>query len=149
MGMMVRQPTQTNGFSKPTIPSEQYFRELSFFPIVFAVTELTVLPFNFIWYLSKLNVPRDSALMRFALIARAVIFLALRAPVGFFAFSYAHLQTKGGLAGLWRKLFVEKVVLGPVAVLTALNTMAFIIFNIHWTLQAIKASTRGRKLKTV
>lgn len=125
-----------------------YFRKLSFFPVVFALTELTVLPFNFIWYLNKLDVPRNSPLMRFALISRAVAFLALRAPVGLFAFGYAHFQTKGGLAGLWRRIFVNKEVQEPVAVATALNTLAFTIFNMYWTMQAIKASSKGKKPKT-
>jgi hypothetical protein len=86
--------------------------------------------------------------MQFALITRAVAFLTLRAPAGLLAFGYAHTQTKGGLAGMWRKLFVDKEVQGPVAVLTALNTMAFTVFNLYWTLQAIKASgSNGRKQK--
>lgn len=127
----------------------QYYRKLSFFPVVFAVTELTVLPFNLIWYLNKLDVPRNAPIMRFALITRAVAFLALRAPVGLFAFGYAHTQTKGGLAGLWRSIFVNNEIQGPVAVATALNTIAFTIFNMYWTLQAIKASSKGgRKPKT-
>jgi hypothetical protein len=85
--------------------------------------------------------------MRFALIVRAIAFITLRAPAGFLAVVYAHTQTQGGLVGLWRKVFVEKQVLGPVAVLTALNTLAFTVFNMHWTLQAIKASTNGKKPK--
>ena len=117
--------------------------------MVFAVTELTVLPFNLIWYLNKLDVPRNSPLMRFALIARAVAFLTLRAPVGLFAFAYAHMQTQGGLAGLWRRIFVNKEIQSPVATATGLNTVAFTLFNMYWTMQAIKASSKGgRKPKT-
>lgn len=122
----------------------QYYRKLSFFPVVFAISELTVLPFNFIWYLSKFNVPRTAPIMKFALALRAVAFLTLRAPVGLFAFLYANKQTQGGLRELLRRVFIDKEVPAILAVGTSVNTVAFTFFNFLWTAQAIKASLKTK-----
>jgi len=121
-----------------------YYRQLSFFPVAFAISELTVLPFNLIWYLSKLNVPRTAPIMKFALALRAVAFLTLRAPIGIFTFLYANKQTQGGLRELLRRIFVNKEVPAFLAAGTSLNTLAFSFFNFLWTAQAIKASLKTR-----
>ena len=120
----------------------QYYRRLSFFPVAFTVSELTVLPFNLIWYLSKFNVPRTAPIMKFALALRAAAFLTLRAPIGVFAFMYSHMQTPGGFRELLRRIFVTKEVPTLLAAGTTINTIAFSIFNLLWTIQAIKASLK-------
>ncbi|KAG8778434.1 hypothetical protein FRC16_003841 [Serendipita sp. 398] len=125
--------------------AEMCFRELSFFPVAFAISELTVIPFNAIWYLSKFNVPRTSRVMRVALITRAVAFLAIRAPIGIFTMAYAHNQTKGGLPALLNRIYTGRETSRIFATGVFLNTMAFAIMNLIWTIQAIKASTKGRK----
>lgn len=122
-----------------------YYRKLSFFPVAFAISELTVLPFNLIWYLSKLNVPRTAPVMKFALALRAIAFLTLRAPIGFFIFLYANKQTPGGLRELLRRIFVNKEVPTFLATGTSINTLAFTFFNLLWTTQAIKVSLMSKK----
>ncbi|KAG8811916.1 hypothetical protein FRC17_002278 [Serendipita sp. 399] len=125
--------------------AEMCFRELSFFPVAFAISELTVIPFNVIWYLSKFNVPRTSKAMRVALIVRAVAFLAIRAPIGIFTVAYAHNQTGGGLPALFRRVYADKEAGRIFATGVFLNSLAFAIMNLVWTIQAIKASTKEEK----
>lgn len=116
------------------------YRELSFFPVAFAVSELTVLPINLVWYLNKLGISRKSRRMRAALLARAIAFLTLRAPIGLLTFAYAHTNTKGGLQALWRRLFVNKEVNQFVSRAAAFNVSAFTIMNLLWTYQAVKVA---------
>ncbi|PVF99692.1 hypothetical protein CPB86DRAFT_783311 [Serendipita vermifera] len=125
-----------------------YYRRLAFFPIMFAITELTVLPFNLIWYLSKFNVPRTSPVMKLALFIRAVAFLLVRAPMGIMGLLYAHYQTRGGLVELWNRVIVRREVPLVLGAGTFANTLAFMAFNMLWTIQAIKASAKASKKKS-
>lgn len=80
--------------------------------------------------------------MRIALLARAIGFVVLRAPIAPFAATYAIKNTPGGLSEIVRRLAYEthKVVTGGITV----NYTVFSIINLVWTLQAIRVS-RGRK----
>jgi hypothetical protein len=115
---------------------------------MFAITELTVLPFNLIWYLSKFNVPRTHPVMKLALFIRAVAFLVVRAPMGFMGLLYAHVQTNGGLPMLWERVIKRREVPLVLGAGTFANTLAFMAFNMLWTIQAIKASAKVSKKKS-
>ncbi|KNC47713.1 uncharacterized protein AMSG_03944 [Thecamonas trahens ATCC 50062] len=64
-------------------------RSLAFIPTAFFITELTVLPQNVLWFCQRLQVDRSSLFYRGLLFARAVFYLAFRAPALFFVVLYA------------------------------------------------------------
>ncbi|ORX86031.1 hypothetical protein K493DRAFT_307154 [Basidiobolus meristosporus CBS 931.73] len=91
---------------------EMYYRQAAFFPTMFCVTEITVIPTNLVWYLQRLQM-KNTKLYTKALIARAAAFLFIRLPIAPFVFWYA--LDNQGLPP------IETLVSGTLA--TANNTM--------------------------
>ncbi|KAG8827002.1 hypothetical protein FRC18_009940 [Serendipita sp. 400] len=124
-----------------------YYREYSFFPVAFTITELTVIPWNIMWYLSKFNIPRSSSIMRHLLIFRAIAFLLIRAPIGVTTVAYAHKQTKDGIVALYRTM-TKGIGTNRIAGRgTVINTTVFTILNLIWTLQAAKAVLSKKQVR--
>ncbi|KAG8811917.1 hypothetical protein FRC17_002279 [Serendipita sp. 399] len=121
-----------------------YYRECSYFPVAFTITEFTVLPWNAMWYLSKFDVSQSSSVMRTLVICRAVAFLLVRAPIGVTTAAYAHKQTKIGIVALYKAMLKGRDINAVAGRGTVINTTAFTILNLVWALQAVKAVSKKK-----
>ena len=65
------------------------FRQAAFFPMMFAVTELTVLPANILWMAQKFERSESSKLVPALLLLRFFAFLGLRAFILPYTLKYA------------------------------------------------------------
>ncbi|KAK9767093.1 hypothetical protein K7432_003360 [Basidiobolus ranarum] len=93
---------------------EMYYRQAAFFPTIFCVTEITVIPTNLVWYLQRLQM-KDTKLYTMALIARAAAFVLIRLPIAPFVFWYA-IDNQGLIP-------INTVVSGMAAATTTNNTL--------------------------
>lgn len=126
----------------------QVYREAAFFPALFAVSELTVVPTNALWYAQKVfGEPRDGPRARFLRFVRALFYVVLRLPLGPYAVYHAVSTTPGGLSGVAARFAgLHLVVSGG----TAMNVGLLTVLNVLWTRGAVasalrRASTGKRK----
>jgi hypothetical protein len=64
------------------------YKDGCFFPVIFGITELTVITNNFTWYLQRLDL-KDTELYQNSLFLRAAVFTLIRPFCGVYAIYYA------------------------------------------------------------
>ncbi|KAI9293058.1 hypothetical protein K502DRAFT_52465 [Neoconidiobolus thromboides FSU 785] len=64
------------------------YRKGAFFPLIFTITEITVIPTNLVWVLQRIEM-KDSPLYSYGLFFRAIFFLVFRSFITPFLFYYA------------------------------------------------------------
>lgn len=120
----------------------QVYREAAFFPALFAISELTVVPNNLLWYARSFagagSGDASSAVLR---VVRAAFYVVFRLPLGPYALAHA-ISTSGGVGPLVRRFAKLPVVVSGG---TALNVGALTILNVIWTLGAVRSARRGAK----
>ncbi|KNE70808.1 hypothetical protein AMAG_14924 [Allomyces macrogynus ATCC 38327] len=119
-----------------------YFRKPSFFPLLFAVSEITALANNLVWYAQTLR-PTSSWLPSL-MVARAVTFTVARAWIAPYALARALAQAQYNPAMLWAQWFGASSNLARIAAfLTALNVFTIGWFNVGWTTAVWKLAVRA------
>jgi len=120
-----------------------YYKKVLFVPTAFMISEISVIPVNWVWFLQtlfKVGIKFRPQTLRIALIARALTFLALRTPIGPAAAYYAVQQHNTNISGLW-----TNVMAGLPSVVrygTATNLVVFSLLNLFWTIKSIKRVSR-------
>jgi hypothetical protein len=116
----------------------QCYRQAAFFPAIFGITELTVLPHNAMWYLSALGLQATHARLEARLsLARALFMLVFRLPIGPASIAYA-VKVHGG-AKFWQQYRQLPI---TVQTATAFNILALSVMNCIWTGGAVSVARK-------
>lgn len=110
----------------------QVYRQVAFFPALFQMTELTVLPTNVLWFATKFQV-QAPRLKRAAILLRALFYVVFRLFVGPLALAHA-VRCHGG-AGFLTKFLAAP---WPVWVGNTFNVGSLSYLNVVWTLAAVR-----------
>lgn len=123
----------------------QVYREAAFFPALFAISELTVVPTNVLWYATRLfGVSPSSRLANTLRSLRALFYVLFRLPLGPYAFYHALATTPGGLSGLVSRFAaLHPVVCGG----NVFNVASLSVLNVLWTRGAISSAMRASAAK--
>jgi hypothetical protein len=126
------------------------YRQAAFFPVTFLATELTVVPTNLVWYLRTLDVDKKSALYRWNVTIRNIVFLTARSIVAPACLSYALQQVEG--ASISEKISRLKAIFATLPRFlvagTVLNVVGLGALNTFWNIMVIRNAlkkSRGAK----
>ena len=131
--------------------SMMFYKKAAFFPIAVMISEITVIPVNWVWYLRSCGVPEKSLHAKLAKFIRAILFLSLRAPIAPLAVYYALQTYKIKISGeidyskAWREVSALPL---PVTLGIATNLVLFGGLNLYWTLGAMTAM-KSKKSKSI
>jgi len=120
-----------------------YYKQAVFFPISFMISELSVIPMNWVWFLQtfrKLGISTNPQTLKIALWSRALLFVTARTPIGPLALWYATRQHQSSLSDFWR---VTGANVPPIVkYATSFNVLVFTMLNLYWTLKSIQRINR-------
>lgn len=114
------------------------YRQAAYFPIVFTITELSVIPTNWLWALRTLQVSPQSSQYRVAHMTRSIAFLGFRTFLAPVCLWYAWQQVGGPNLPATEKLQVWRQIVGRLPWVISAGTIFNVGFlgglNLWWTM---------------
>lgn len=116
-----------------------YFKEAAFMPVVFGITELTVIPHNLLWLVRRFG-EKNSPSYKAALFGRAASFVLFRLPMLPFAIWYSvnHQGPVPAGATPWSSYLQKWQQVHPIVMYgTAINVVVFGLLNTGWSIAVV------------
>ncbi|KAI9221661.1 hypothetical protein BC828DRAFT_380412 [Blastocladiella britannica] len=118
-----------------------YYKNPSFFPLLFGVSEITALANNVVWYLQTLR--PSSRSLPYVLMGRAIMFTVARVWIGPYALMRMLAHAEWSPRKLVAQWFEDPDMSRVASVLTLVNVLTIAYFNVGWTIAVWKLAIRG------